>query len=307
MTRLRESQAFCDELARREARNFYYSFLLLPIERRRAMCALYAYLRNTDDLADTPGPPAEKARDLAAWRRGLDDALNGRVEAWPGFPALADAVHRYEIPSRYLHEVIDGVEMDLDARRFETFEELRVYCHRVASVVGLSCLHLWGYQSDDGRAERLAEACGIALQLTNIIRDVREDALQGRVYLPTDELARFGVVPAELTASRPTGRVRALLEFQGARAYEFYRKAEPLVELVDPVGRPVLQAIVGIYRGLLDEIVQRDYDVMTTRVSLPAWRKILITFKAFPSRFGSLRSLGNGGLDPVLAETSRCG
>jgi phytoene synthase len=305
VSELRESYAFCVELSRREARNFYYSFLVLPPERRRAICALYAFLRQTDDLADSPGPVFEKARSLQEWRRKLDDALKGRTNSWPGFAALADTVQNHEIPARYLHEVIDGVEMDLEARRFARFEDLRVYCYRVASVVGLSCLHIWGYQSNHGKAEILAESCGIALQLTNIIRDVREDALQGRVYLPTDELRRFGVDPRELAAPRPTGRVRALLEFQGARAYDYYRRAEPLVELVDPVGRPVFLAMVGIYRALLDEIVRRDYDVLTARVALPTWRKLAITLGSLPSRFGSLKALESPKFDPVLAESPR--
>jgi phytoene synthase len=304
VSELRESYDFCVKLSRREARNFYYSFLVLPPERRRAICALYAFLRQTDDLADSPGPAFEKARSLEDWRRQLDDALKGRTKSWPGFAALADTVQNHEIPACYLHEVIDGVEMDLEPRRFATFEDLRVYCYRVASVVGLSCLHIWGYQSNHGKAEILAESCGIALQLTNIIRDVREDALQGRVYLPTDELRRFGVDPRELAAPRPTGRVRALLEFQGARAYDYYRRAEPLVSLVDPVGRPVFLAMVGIYRALLDEIVRRDYDVLTARVALPTWRKLAITLASLPSRFGSFKVIESPNFDSVFAEST---
>jgi phytoene synthase len=302
---LRASYDFCSELSRREAKNFYYSFLVLPGDRRRSMCALYAFLRRTDDLADAPGPIERKAPALDAWRRGLDDALEGRTDAWPGFLALADSVKKHEIPARYLHEVIDGVEMDLTPRPFVTFEDLSLYCYRVASVVGLSCLHIWGYRSDHGKAEALAESCGIALQLTNIIRDVREDALQGRVYLPLDDLRRFGIDPAELAAPRPTGRVRALLEYQGARAYEYYRRAEPLVSRVDPVGRPVLQAMVGIYRALLDEIVRRDYDVLTSRVALPGWRKLAITARSLVARFA--RTSPELDHDPVLAESTHHG
>ncbi len=233
---LQASYDFCVDLSRREARNFYYSFLVLPGERRRSMCALYAFLRRTDDLADAPGPVEPKAPAIEAWRRDLDKALVGNFNTWPGLLALADSVRKHEIPLQYLHEVIDGVEMDLVPRSFATFEDLTVYCYRVASVVGLSCLHIWGYRSDGGKAEALAESCGVALQLTNIIRDVREDALQGRVYLPMDDLRRFGVDPAELAAPRPTGRVRALLEYQGARAYDYYRRAEPLVTTGRPGG-----------------------------------------------------------------------
>ncbi len=305
MNELRASYDFCVELSRREAKNFYYSFLVLPGDRRRAMCALYAFLRRTDDLADAPGPVERKAPALDAWRLSLDEALDGRTEAWPGLLALADTVRKHEIPRRYLHDVIDGVEMDLIPRPFATFDDLTLYCYRVASVVGLSCLHIWGYRSDGGKAEALAESCGIALQLTNIIRDVREDALQGRVYLPQDDLRRFGIDPAELTAPRPTGRVRALLEYQGARAYEYYRRAEPLVARVDPVGRPVLLAMVGIYRALLDEIVRRDYDVLTSRVALPGWRKLAITARSLGARFA--RPGAEFDTDPILAESSRYG
>ena len=252
MSDLRASYDFCSLLSRREARNFYYSFLVLPPARRRSMCALYAFLRQTDDLADAlPVPDREKARAIDAWRRALDDALDGREAPWPGLPALADTVHAHAIPARYLHAVIDGVAMDVDPQPFDTFDDLYCYCYRVASVVGLSCLHIWGFHSEGGRAEALAEACGVALQLTNIVRDVREDALLGRVYLPQDDLRRFGVEPAELAAPRATGRVRALLEFQGSRAAEYYARAEPLADAAwsRPVGRPVLRAIVGILPG----------------------------------------------------------
>ena len=305
MNDLRASYNFCAELSRSEAKNFYYSFLVLPSDRRRAMCALYAFLRRTDDLADAPGPVEEKGPALEDWRRGLDQALEGRPDAWPGLLALADSVRKHEIPPRYLYEVIDGVEMDLNPQPFLTFDDLSLYCYRVASVVGLSCLHIWGYRSDGGKAEALAESCGIALQLTNIIRDVREDALQGRVYLPQEDLSRFGVDPTELAAPRPTSRVRALLEYQAARAYDYYRKAEPLVERVDPVGRPVLLAIVGIYRALLDEIVRRDYDVLTARVSLPPWRKLAITARSLGARFSRTRPMPEP--EPVLAESTRYG
>jgi 15-cis-phytoene synthase len=274
---LKDSYRFCAALSRREARNFYYSFLLLPPGHRRSMCALYAFLRRTDDIADSPHPAEVKRLQLDTWRRDLDNALSGRDGHWPGLPALADAVLRHGIPPRHLHEVIDGVAMDLDPRPFPTFDDLYAYCYRVASAVGLCCLHIWGYRSDDGRAERLAEACGIALQLTNILRDVGEDARAGRVYIPQEDLRRFDVAPADLVAARPDDRTRRLFEFQGRRAYDYYGRAAPLIRLVAPVGRPVLRALVGIYRALLDEIARRDYDVLAGRISLPPWRKAAIT------------------------------
>jgi 15-cis-phytoene synthase len=290
---LRESYRFCAALARREARNFYYSFLLLPRSRRQSMCALYAFMRHTDDLVDEPGTAEEKARALAAWRRALDTALAGGddkdgagvADVWPGLPALADTLTRHSIPAKLLHEVIEGVSMDIQPRSFSTFAELADYCYHVASVVGLSCLHIWGYRSGGGKAERLAEHCGIALQLTNILRDVRDDARNGRIYLPREDLARFGVEPEDLAAGgRPSDRVRELLAFEGRRAYEYYEEARPLVPLVDPVGRPVLRTIIGIYRALLDEISRRDYDVLDDRIALPTYRKLAIALKAMVGR-----------------------
>ncbi|MDB5350483.1 MAG: phytoene/squalene synthetase [Planctomycetota bacterium] len=282
---LRASYKYCGDLSRREAKNFYYSFLLLPPSRRRAMCALYAFLRHTDDLADEPGPAGGKRVALDLWRTDLDAALDGRPDAWPGLPALAHTVGLHSIPRAYLHEVIDGVAMDVEPRRFESFEDLYKYCYRVASAVGLSCIHIWGYRSDGGRAEELAEKCGIALQLTNILRDVREDAKLGRIYLPQEDLIRFGVSPADLEADTPSLAVRALFEFEGRRAYDFYAQAAPLIRLVAPVGRPVLRAIVGIYRALLDEIARRDYDVLACRVSLSSWRKAAITIRSLAGGF----------------------
>jgi phytoene synthase len=290
------SYRFCGALSRHEARNFYYSFLLLPPHLRRSMCALYAFMRRTDDLADDPTPGQgqgqgqDQAQDHGAildrWRGDVHRAIEtGDHRAWPGLAALAATVERHAIPPRYLDAVIDGVTMDLHPRPFSTFDDLYGYCYRVASAVGLCCLHIWGYRSEGGRAETLAEACGIALQLTNIVRDVREDAQNGRLYLPQEDLGRFGVAPEELAARRTSSRVRDLLAYEARRAYVYYDKAQPLASLVDPVGRPALATIVGIYRTLLDEIVRRDYDVLTTRVALPSWRKVAITLRSLSGRF----------------------
>lgn len=282
---LAASYQFCGKIAQREARNFHFAFRLLPRARRQSMYALYAFMRHTDDLADGTGSAEEKEAALRLWQTELDAALAAEAVAWPGLLALADTVSRWGISPSLLNEVIEGVSMDVQPRPFASFDELVDYCYHVASVVGLCCIHIWGYRSDGGRAERLAEACGIALQLTNILRDVREDARNGRVYLPQDEMARFGVEPRELDADRPSRGLHDLLAFQAQRAVAYYEQARELVPLVDPVGRPVLLTIMGIYRALLDEITQRDYNVLNTRVAVPTWRKAAIALRALPQRF----------------------
>jgi 15-cis-phytoene synthase len=285
---LQSSYRFCAVLARREARHFFHAFLLLPRSRRRSMCALYAFLRHTDDLADETGSAERKAEAIDSWRIEFDNALEGRECHWPGLPAVADTIARHGIPAHLLHEVIDGVSMDVEPRRYATFADLAEYCHRVASVVGVCCLHVWGYRSEEGRAEKLAEKCGIALQLTNIIRDVRADACNGRIYLPTEDLERFGVAPEDLIATGPAGdRLRALLAFEAQRALEYYKQARELVPLIASVGRPVLLTIIGTYRGLLDEIVNRNYNVMDDRISVSHWRKAAIVLRALAARFTS--------------------
>ena len=285
---LHASYDFCARVARREAKNFYPSFLLLPAPRRRSMCALYAFLRRSDDIADEPDQGVDRREALRRWRSALDLALSGSPAEgpgeWPGWPALAETAARHAIPGKYLHEVLDGVESDLEPAPFATFEDLRGYCRRVASAVGLCCLHIWGFRSEGGRAESLAESAGLALQLTNVIRDVKEDAGNGRVYLPADDLARFGVTADDLTAAHASHRLQSLLAFEAARAYDEYERAKPLAALVSPEGRPVLLTIVGVYRALLDEIARREYDVLPARLSLPAWRKAAVAARAFAGR-----------------------
>jgi phytoene synthase len=280
---LARSYAFCEQLARREAGNFYHAFRVLPGAQRRAMCALYAFMRVTDDLSDGPGRTADKRTALTDWRRQLDRALAGEP-SHPLHAAFRHALQVYRIPRRYLDEVVEGVEMDLDTARYATFADLYRYCYRVASAVGLACIHVWGFR--DERAKAYAESAGIAFQLTNILRDLGEDTARGRVYLPREDLERFGYGEDELGRGERNDRFRALMRFQVERARRYYDTARPLAGLLQPAGRAVLLVMTRTYRGLLDAIERRDYDVFSSRVSLSAWRKIGLAVQALPVRWG---------------------
>lgn len=276
---LDESFVFCQRLAKRTAKNFYYSFLTLPVDVRRDMCALYAYMRVCDDLGDDPGlSPDVRRASLIDWRASVRDALETGDATHPILPALSDVVRRRQVPQKPLLDVIDGIEMDLMPVRYKTFEELSDYCYHVAGAVGLSCIHIWGFEG--AVAEEQAIKCGLAFQLTNILRDLGEDAAMGRVYLPDEDLERFGYSVENLAAGVIDDRFRRLMAFQVERARSYYRGSEPLLESVSPVGRPVLGAMRRIYGGLLDEIERQRYNVFRKRVSLPRWKKLLIVLDA---------------------------
>jgi phytoene synthase len=277
------SFAWCRRLARASARNFYYAFRVLPRPQARAMDALYAFMRVTDDLADDDGWIESKEAALAKWRRDLDAALAGEP-THPVHPALAIGVRRHAIPVEYLHAVIDGVESDLRPVRFESFDELYRYCYRVASAVGLACIHVWGFNGD--QAEEYAEAAGIAFQLTNILRDLGEDLDRGRVYLPRADWERFGCPPESWRAGVKTEPFRALMRFEVERAREYYDRGARLAPLLPPAGRAVFRVMTRIYRGLLDAIEARGYDVFSDRVRLSRWRKLRLLLGAFPVRWG---------------------
>lgn len=337
---LNASFASCRSLAKRTAGNFYYSFLTLPTERRRDMCALYAFMRVTDDIGDRADVPVEYRREmLAEWRRDVADALGlgtGKPEAvdqssessgyggdgarqfhhadatasgpdppcsaddarWISppaetsadgrhavLPALADVVRRHSIPHELLFAVLEGVRMDLDGARFETFADLERYCYHVAGAVGLCCIHIWGF--DRERADEAYAAaidCGLAFQLTNILRDLKEDAAEGRIYLPLEDFARFACVPEQLAIAEKNEAFTALMRFQVERARGCYARAERLFDLLDPAGRPILAAMLRIYGGLLDEIERRDYDVFSARIALPRWKKLLAAARAIAGR-----------------------
>jgi phytoene synthase len=277
------SYALCERLARRAAGNFYHAFRLLPAGQRKAMCALYAFMRIADDLADGPEDVAEKRAGLEEWRRRLHEALAG-VPTHPVHPALCDTVRRYGVPTGHLEAVLDGVAMDLDTDHYDTFSDLYSYCYRVASAVGLACIHVWGFEGE--RACEYAEAAGVALQLTNILRDLGEDAARGRVYLPLEDLERFGYRAEELRRGVCDERFRALMRFEVARAQGYYEAALPLAESLRPAGRAVFLVMLRTYRGLLDAIVRRGYDVFGSRVRLSRWRKLWLAARALPLRWG---------------------
>ena len=272
---LEESYAYCTLMARRRARNFYFSFLGLPGDQFRAMCVLYAFMRIADDLGDDPDVPvARRAVQLDEWLDSLQRALELGDFDHPVFPALRDIVETYAIPAEYLSAVVDGVRMDLNPTPYPTFEDLSRYCYHVAGCVGICCIHIWGYE--DEQAIPCAVDCGLAFQLTNILRDLGEDAAMGRIYLPSEDLERFGYSREDLTNHTRNEAFMQLMQFEVARAESYYRRAEKLFDYLKPSGKPVLHAMLRIYGGLLAEIERRDYDVFSRHVSLSTWRKLVI-------------------------------
>lgn len=274
---LEAAYGHCEELTRVAARNFYYPIRGLTRDRRRAMCAVYAFSRGADDIADEPGIE-DRAGRFADFRRRLEGAYAGAPEG-EVFVALADAARRFHLPKENLAEIIDGAEQDLRVTRYGTFEELRAYCYKVASAVGLVCVEIFGYSDPAARGH--AETLGIGMQLTNILRDVAEDARLGRIYLPAEELARFGVREEDVLAGRMTPAFGELMKFQVARARECFAKAEGLFSLLDRKARFCPLAIRGLYEGILNRIERRRYDVFGGRVSLSTPAKVLCVIEAW--------------------------
>ncbi|MGA3016945.1 MAG: phytoene/squalene synthase family protein [Bryobacteraceae bacterium] len=270
-----QSYEYCRRVARRRAKNFYYSFVLLSRPQRRAMCAIYAFMRYCDDLSDEPG--ATRAA-IERWRAEMEDALAGRFGGHPVWPAFHHTIRRFRIPHEYFRAMIDGVLSDLEPREFETFDQLYRYCYQVASVVGLTTIHIFGF--DTRSALPLAEKCGAAFQLTNILRDIREDAARGRIYLPAEDLRCFGLTAGDIHAGRRSRPFLNLMQFEAERARAYYNESMPLLDLIHPRSRPSLWALIGIYSRLLERIVESDYDVFARRVRLPLWEKSWIVARA---------------------------
>jgi phytoene synthase len=293
--------ATCRAIAKREAKNFYYSFVALPSHKRDAMCAIYAFMRRADDISDDEtrdhaARREELAQWTAAWREGESND--------PVFIAVRDAQQRFAIPDELLEQLIQGTAMDLQPEaenrrgeggldRFANFNDLYRYCYYVASVVGLVCIRIFGYRSP--AAEKLAEETGIAFQLTNILRDVREDAERGRVYIPADELQASGTSAATLAAVRSGSELsdaqRLVLAGVARRARAYYGSADRLLPLIDADSRPALRVLVKIYSRLLSRIEEQRFDVFTTRVQVPTWQKVAI-LAAGMARMFALRLRG---------------
>jgi 15-cis-phytoene synthase len=267
---LEQSYAHCRRVARARARNFYYSFVLLAKDRKNAMCAMYAFMRFCDDLSDESGASAAA---IERWRKELSEALAGRFSENPVWPAFYDSVQRYSIPRQYFHDMIEGVASDLEPRTIRTFDELYRYCYRVASVVGMTTIHIFGFDAPE--ALRLAEKCGIAFQITNILRDVREDRENGRVYLPAEDIERFG---ADLRTYDE--RFVELMRFEAGRARAHYEESAPLLGMVHKRSRASLWALIEIYQRLLGRIERSNFRVLEQRISLPAWEKMGIVLQA---------------------------
>lgn len=272
MTRDRAYEA-CRAIARAQARNFYYGFILLPAERRAGIYAAYAFSRRADDSVDEGGSDASRIAAVAALRRDLDRCVAGDPPGDdPVLVALADTISRYGIPRVHLDDLIDGVEMDIATNRYADFASLKGYCDRVAGAVGLVSLHIFGF--DDPRAPAYAGDLGVGLQVVNIMRDVAEDAARDRVYLPADAMAAHGVSVDDLKAGRRSPGFQALMAEQGDRAKEYLESGERLLPLLDRRSRMCVSMLAGLYREVLGRIERRDYDVFSGRVALPPSRKV---------------------------------
>ena len=272
-TELELAYDHCGRIARSEAKNFYYAFRTLPSEKRRAIYAVYAFCRLCDDAADEERPTDDKRNLLEDIRLKLEQSRNGGAPG-PVFTALNDAVDTFGIPARHLEAVIDGVETDLMQSRYKSFEDLKRYCYGVASAVGLVCIEVFGYT--DPRATEYAVDLGLAMQLTNIMRDLKEDAERGRIYIPLDELESFGYTEDELMAGETNGAFKSLMGFQVERARRYFESGRRLLPLLPARSRACPSVLVGFYSAILDKIEASGFDVYGRRVRLSSAEKLLL-------------------------------
>jgi phytoene synthase len=273
---LQKAYRHCQQITRREARNFYFAFVTLPGAKRRAIYVAYAFARLCDDIADGDSPVDEKVRQLAEVRQSLTDMYDAHPEG-PVFTALADVAEQFAIPQQYFENLVSGVEIDTIKNRYTTFEELRQYCYGVASTVGLICGEIFGYSKPIAR--EYAVDLGLAMQLTNIMRDIKEDGELGRVYLPQEEMARFGYSEEELLRGVINEPYLELMRFQAQRARGYYASGARLLPLVPLRSRACVSVLYGLYSRLLDRIEANGYDVFSGRVRIPTKQKLLITAK----------------------------
>lgn len=299
-SQLEMAYSVCRSIARSAAKNFYYGFMVLPRRKRNALSAVYAFMRHCDDITDDATLDRDDRHNkLAEFLDKVHRALAAQPTDDPVLLALSDAQRAYQIPIGLLDQLAFGTAADLDYRgnysaphhagdtplvaRYQTFDELRQYCYGVASVVGLVCIKIFGYR--DPAAEPLAERCGLAFQLTNIIRDVKEDIGMGRVYFPQEDLAHFGLSASDLAASQiDLARIRPLLAVQADRALESYRAGEELIPLVNEDSQPALWVLITIYRSLLEKIIAKQYDVFSERVQLSVREKLTVMGKGILKR-----------------------
>ncbi|MGV8934417.1 MAG: presqualene diphosphate synthase HpnD [Gallionellaceae bacterium] len=267
---------YCQEKTRQSGSSFYYSFIFLPHERRRAITALYAFCREVDDVVDECTDEQVARTTLAWWRVQVAEIYNGKPQH-PVAIALVPLVKQFNLPQEHLLEIIDGMEMDLDQHQYADFKSLQLYCYRVASVVGLLAAEIFGYS--ERKTLKYAHDLGIALQLTNIIRDVGEDARRGRIYLPQDEMARFGVHTSDILDMRETNEFHELMQFQIARAQVFYDQALAELPAADRKAQRTGLIMATIYRTTLEELVRSGCHVLRERVSLPPLRKLWLALK----------------------------
>ncbi len=269
-----DAAEWCRAYTKERAKNFYYAFAVLPSDQRSAIYAAYAFSGYVDDIVDELDDPGEQRRLLEDARARLYLAKAG-VREGPLFSALGAALDRFAIPLEYFERLVDGVEMDLKRTRYETWPELREYCYHVASMVGLICTAIFGARGGE-KAEKTATDLGIALQLVNIMRDVREDAARGRVYFPREELARFGLTPEDILAGTYDERFVALMKHYHHRARLYYRRGRELLPLLDLRPRMCVNVLQGVYAAILDRIARRRYDVLSERVALSAPEKLAL-------------------------------
>lgn len=272
------AKGYLGRLTRASGTSFFYAFVLLPRPKRQAIFALYAFSRRLDDSVDEESDPRRAEEAVAGWRRRLDEVYAGRPSD-PIGEGLAEAVREFGLPRRYLDELVTGVEMDLATRRYVTWEELRGYCYRVASVVGLLCIEIFGYR--EAAARDYAEHLGLAMQLTNILRDLRSDALRGRLYLPQEDLARFGVDEEELLAGSYPRWYDELLRFESERAFAEYSLARELLPAADRRTLYAAEIMGGIYRRLLHRMRRDGFRVMERRYVVPRREKAAIAVSTY--------------------------